>query len=763
MPSPAAKTLLLLSETWPPAGVESYWLYMDFVNAHAAPLTSPHTAALDGSSRSEGAIVLDQTGANFSATANQLVIPANTGAWGDMGYWDATGRTRAAGVALLQRFTVGTWEEYGFGWGTNVGDDDPDNFEHAIQLNTTDGVIEDENGMTLITGLSTATEYAAAIILRATGAFYYLYNGSIWQLIGINDTGATATLYPVAANLDAVLTVERLSGANLNTDLPTVYPVPLISDAFSDDSAPYLTDGAAHNEGKREGQAATATVSGALDADTLAGIYHNVPLNDTSAGGRFNGDSGYTNIPGLALEANGWNEDTVVFGAEFSFDDLEPSSAQVIAILGADLNNAVYLQKSTTSGRIDVRYVAGGTSEQFVITGLSANTKYHIALWAASGSVRCYMDGTEQGSALSIDGSWVGTIIDAVSAVGVSNTGTQASAFDGEVYSVYTSINQTSTDAKLQALTAASPTAAALDTNIGSGKYVLYNLDDAPVGASLGKDKQLLSGSWSTESGVIYNGPVPGADEIVNGVFAADTDWDKGTGWTIASDVASKAAGTASILEQTVDPLTTLTFYEVTYTVANRTAGTVYARCGSSGGGVARSTNDTFTETIFSDGVAFAMVADAAFDGDVSAVSAKPLTFADLTTKSSDEITYPYARANVSIDDGYQSGVIVRDQVVRVNRDDAGDDSITVFDVDTMTASSLTGITYSDGATLEAAYREDGKIWVHYNGEYVTADTVTVDAASLQSGLFGTGSPSGESEAFECWQVDQCTGLEAVI
>lgn len=67
--------------------------------------------------------------------------------------------------------------------------------------------------------------------------------------------------------------------------------------------------------------------------------------------------------------------------------------------------------------------------------------------------------------------------------------------------------------------------------------------------------------------------PVYTAVTVANGTFAADSDWTKGTGWTIANGVATKAAGTASVLSQAVS-LTPGNTYLVTYTIT-RTAGTL--------------------------------------------------------------------------------------------------------------------------------------------------------------------------------------------
>jgi len=67
-----------------------------------------------------------------------------------------------------------------------------------------------------------------------------------------------------------------------------------------------------------------------------------------------------------------------------------------------------------------------------------------------------------------------------------------------------------------------------------------------------------------------------GPDTAVNGGFAADTDWTKGTGWTIGSGVATKTAGTAASLDQ-AQTLAAGTAYVIRADIT-RTAGTLTPR-----------------------------------------------------------------------------------------------------------------------------------------------------------------------------------------
>lgn len=70
---------------------------------------------------------------------------------------------------------------------------------------------------------------------------------------------------------------------------------------------------------------------------------------------------------------------------------------------------------------------------------------------------------------------------------------------------------------------------------------------------------------------------------IKNPTFNTDTEWTKGTGWSIASDKASHAAGSASGLSQVISGLQAGRTYRYQFTVADRTAGLINAQLDGGG------------------------------------------------------------------------------------------------------------------------------------------------------------------------------------
>lgn len=118
-----------------------------------------------------------------------------------------------------------------------------------------------------------------------------------------------------------------------------------------------------------------------------------------------------------------------------------------------------------------------------------------------------------------------------------------------------------------------------------------------------------------------------GIELVTNGTFDTDTDWTKGTGWTIASNIASSNASQSedSDLEQTLAATTLVEgeSYETSFTVSGRTVGNVTMVVGGTEG-TDRSTNATHTQTIVAGSTQIiAIRADLNFDGNIDDVSIK--------------------------------------------------------------------------------------------------------------------------------------------
>lgn len=115
------------------------------------------------------------------------------------------------------------------------------------------------------------------------------------------------------------------------------------------------------------------------------------------------------------------------------------------------------------------------------------------------------------------------------------------------------------------------------------------------------------------------------ANEMLqNNTFASSANWTTGTGWSIGAGVATKTAGTASSLAQTISAgLAAGVVYKLTYTIT-RSAGTITPRLtgGTTVTGTARSASGTYTEyiTAVTGNTAFDFLGDSSFAGTVDNV-----------------------------------------------------------------------------------------------------------------------------------------------
>jgi hypothetical protein len=118
-----------------------------------------------------------------------------------------------------------------------------------------------------------------------------------------------------------------------------------------------------------------------------------------------------------------------------------------------------------------------------------------------------------------------------------------------------------------------------------------------------------------------------GSDIATNGVFAADSDWTKGTDWSIGSGVATKTAGTAANLSQSLS-LTAGVTYAIFFYIT-RTAGTLTPKFSGTTDvlGAAKNLTGSHVEilTAVTGNNAIEFVADATFAGTIDNVVIKPV------------------------------------------------------------------------------------------------------------------------------------------
>jgi len=130
---------------------------------------------------------------------------------------------------------------------------------------------------------------------------------------------------------------------------------------------------------------------------------------------------------------------------------------------------------------------------------------------------------------------------------------------------------------------------------------------------------------WTKGGASIQGDPsTAGSELIVNGDFATDSDWIKGTGWTISGGKAS-CDGSNSALDQF--SITTIgKTYKVDITVTDMTTASVNVRLGTGSSDIIGSITSNGTYTFYgtvASNTAFRIRSSAGFDGSVDNVSVK--------------------------------------------------------------------------------------------------------------------------------------------
>jgi hypothetical protein len=100
---------------------------------------------------------------------------------------------------------------------------------------------------------------------------------------------------------------------------------------------------------------------------------------------------------------------------------------------------------------------------------------------------------------------------------------------------------------------------------------------------SLYKDASLVMIPSAVKDGKLYSiRPTPeyGAELVTNGTFDSDSDWDKGTGWTISGGTANCNGTNDTAIEQNISSSNT-TLKRITFSVSNYVSGTLRVYSGS--------------------------------------------------------------------------------------------------------------------------------------------------------------------------------------
>ena len=122
--------------------------------------------------------------------------------------------------------------------------------------------------------------------------------------------------------------------------------------------------------------------------------------------------------------------------------------------------------------------------------------------------------------------------------------------------------------------------------------------------------------------------PAFGSELVTNGDFSSDSDWTKGTGWSISGGKANASSATSDFTQSI--SFTLGKTYKVTYTISNYSSGSVRVLLGAYIAGTTRNSNGTFTDLITptnsSSNSLFYLEALSGFNGSIDNVSVKEIT-----------------------------------------------------------------------------------------------------------------------------------------
>ncbi len=142
---------------------------------------------------------------------------------------------------------------------------------------------------------------------------------------------------------------------------------------------------------------------------------------------------------------------------------------------------------------------------------------------------------------------------------------------------------------------------------------------------------ETLSGSWLgsklSEIDARCLGATLGADIAVNGSFAADTNWTKGTGVTISNGTAVFTNVADNVgLTAAVAPLTTNLYYTISFTISGYVAGSVEILLGTTSVLFPAITNGTYSVSGLANSTAFVFRANGTSTYNVDNITIKPVT-----------------------------------------------------------------------------------------------------------------------------------------
>ena len=313
------------------------------------------------------------------------------------------------------------------------------------------------------------------------------------------------------------------------------------------------------------------------------------------------------------------NQDVCANGGSLaSINSTEGTLYAQIAALANDLTNrTIALSDGTTSNTVRIQYLAVSNAIWATVTNIGAGGNQAVLKYTSPDitiNSKVALKFAENDFALWVDGVQIDTDTSGVTfPANTLNTlqfdrgnGTQNFFGKTKALAVW---KEALSDQELADLTYPTPTdpTFALDFDTIATDFTFARGSEA---------------TYVDAQGLIKSTNELGPELVTNGDFATDTDWVKGTGWSISGGTANcdgTQTSNSNLLQS--NTATSGNTYKITYTITNYVSGTFKSVLGA--GGVVRNSNGVYSEYITATSSSFLLQANSDFIGSIDNVSVK--------------------------------------------------------------------------------------------------------------------------------------------
>lgn len=343
------------------------WLLNDSFNDTLAAGSVNGTAATPG----PGTRVVDDTSTNLSLSGGNAVIAGGeSGDYGEPGLWlDAV--TRAAGVVGVMSYTGASGAIGRVGFDSTQAEGGKSGNAYHVESVTDLRAYKGSGSALAVATIVATTEYYLAIVLKASGAYYFIKNGAFsnWTLLWVYAQPSTATQYLGIMNYSLVY-----NSSFLRVPVETWLPTPLAYDTFTDTNGVSLDAHASDTSGPDS----QATASRAW----------------TEESGDWDIQSNKANPDGAAIATIDAGQADVVVDLTV---DGGTAGQPAICLRFADTNNYWFLQADRANNQLELHeYASGDTVRANAAVTFNDSTDYDLRAICDGQKIDGFADGANK-------------------------------------------------------------------------------------------------------------------------------------------------------------------------------------------------------------------------------------------------------------------------------------------------------------------------------------------------------------------------------